>query len=342
MSTFLDACHGRPVGHTPAWLMRQAGRYQPEYREIRSRVSFLELCKTPKLAADVTVLAAEQLGADAGIIFADILLILDPLGIPFDFKAGEGPRILSPVRSAEQIEAVAESIDPNESLGYVMEAIRQTKSRLDVPLIGFSGAPFTLASYCIEGGGSKNYFETKKIMHGDPALWDVLMTKLSDAIGDYLLAQAEAGADALQLFDSWAGCLSERDYRRSVFPYVKRIFDKVGGRVPTIHFGTGHPELYRAMHEAGGDVMGVDWRVDMMAIWDALGPDARIMGNLDPSLLLVPEDVMRQRTTELLERVGDRPGHIFNLGHGIMPAAKPPQVRALVDHVHEVSAKLRA
>lgn len=321
--------------------MRQAGRYQASYQAIRSKVSFLELCKTPELACQVTVDAVDQLGVDAAIIFADILLILDPLGVPFTFEKGAGPKILEPVRTAAQIEALAESINPKESLGYVMESIKLARGALDVPLIGFAGAPFTLASYAIEGGGSKNYYETKKIMYGDPALWDVLMTKLSDALALYLEAQIDAGAQALQLFDSWIGCLSPADYDRFVKPYVKRIFDRIQGKVPTIHFGTGNPELYASMKAAGGDIIGVDWRVDLAEAWLRLGgpKGTGIMGNLDPAMLLAPVDVMNKAADEVLAKAAGRKGHIFNLGHGIMPTTTVDQVRALVDHVHEASQR---
>ncbi len=339
MSAFLDACARRPTTHTPAWLMRQAGRYQPEYRAIREKVSFIELCKSPELACEVTVLAAEQLNADAGIIFADILLVLDPLHIGFEFTADMGPKILKPIRTAAQVDAVAETIDPDESLGYVMEAIRTTRRAIKVPLIGFAGAPFTLASYAIEGGGSKNYYETKKLMHHDEPMWNVLMTKLSGAITAYLNAQIRAGAQAVQLFDSWVGCLSPADYERFVFPHVKGIFDGLDKSVPSIHFGTGNPALYPLMQKAGGDVIGVDWRVPLGAQWDVLG-DTAIMGNMDPAYLLAPQDVMCRAATDVLKQAAGRPGHIFNLGHGIMPEAKPAQVRALMDHVRETSARL--
>lgn len=341
MDAFLDACLGKPTDHTPVWLMRQAGRYQPSYQAIRSKVSFLELCKRSDLACQVTVDAVEQLGVDAAIIFADILLILEPLGVPFEFDKGHGPRILEPVRTRAQIDAIDEDVRPSESLGYVMEAIRLVRRAIDVPLIGFAGAPFTLASYAIEGGGSKSYYETKKIMYGDEGLWNELMRRLSRAIGDYLNAQIDAGAQAVQLFDSWVGCLSPEDYRRYVQPHVRSIFDAVGDRVPAIHFGTGNPELYPAMHEAGGRVQGVDWRVRLDDAWARLGGpgELSIMGNLEPATLLAPIDVMTARASEVLDQAGGRPGHVFNLGHGIMPETTVDQVKALVDHVHEYSRR---
>ncbi len=254
MSVFEDACRKKPTPYTPIWIMRQAGRYQKEYRAIREKVSFIELCKTPDLAAQVTLLPIEQLGVDAAIIFADILLILEPLGIGFEFAKDHGPRIHHPLRSAADVDQVAEEIDAAESLGYVMESIRKTRAGLPegVPLIGFAGAPFTLASYVVEGGGSKNYYHAKKLMLGDEGAWNVLMAKLSNALVGYLNAQIAAGAQAVQLFDSWVGALSPSEYKRYVQPHVKSIFDRLDASVPHIHFGTGNPALYPLMKEAGG------------------------------------------------------------------------------------------
>lgn len=341
MSAFLDACRGEPTTHTPIWLMRQAGRYQASYQAIRSKVDFLGLCKTPELACQVTVDAVEQLGVDAAIIFADILLILEPLGIDFGFEAGHGPKIYTPIRSSAQIDAIAEDVVPAESLSYVMDAIRLARAALDVPVIGFAGAPFTLASYAIEGGGSKSYYDAKSLMYGDEGAWNTLMAKMASALGDYLVAQIDAGAQAIQLFDSWVGCLSPDDYRRYVLPHSKAVFDKVGKRVPTLHFGTGNPELYPLLKEAGGDVIGVDWRVDLDTQWQRLGgPDAtRIMGNLEPAMLLAPVALMKERASAVLDSAAGRPGHVFNLGHGIMPQTTVDQVRALVEHVQEASAR---
>jgi len=340
MSVFLDACRKKPTPYTPIWIMRQAGRYQKEYRAIRSKVSFIELCKTPDLAAQVTLLPVEQLGVDAAIIFADILLILEPLGIGFEFAKDHGPKIHEPVRTTEAVDRVAETIDVQESLGYVMQSIAKTRAALpaDIPLIGFAGAPFTLASYVIEGGGSKNYHEAKKLMLGDEGAWNALMEKLTTALIGYLNAQVEAGADALQLFDSWVGALSPAEYTRYVQPHVKRLFDGLDSSVPHIHFGTGNPALYPLMKEAGGDVIGIDWRDDLGKVWAGLG-DVAIQGNLDSAAVLAPREIMKQEATAVLESAGGRPGHIFNLGHGIMPEADVDQVRALVDHVHEVSAR---
>ena len=319
--------------------MRQAGRYQPEYRALRERVSFIELCKTPELACEVTVRAVDQLGVDAGIIFADILLILEPLRIGFEFTDDHGPRILDPVRTAAQVDGIPDKIDAARSLSYVMDAIRMTCNELEVPLIGFAGAPFTLASYAIEGGGSKNYYEAKKLMYGDEGFWNAFMSKLSRAISDYLIAQIDAGAQAVQLFDSWVGCLSPSDYRRYVLPHTRAIFEALPKSTPAIHFGTGNPELYPAMKEAGGDVIGIDWRISLDRAWSVLGDGVGLQGNMDPAALLASTEVMRASASEVLQSAAGRPGHIFNLGHGIMPQAKVDQARALVEHVHEASQR---
>ncbi|HSN82121.1 MAG TPA: uroporphyrinogen decarboxylase [Polyangiales bacterium] len=339
MSVFLKACRREPTPYTPIWIMRQAGRYQPEYRALRERVSFIELCKTPELACEVTVRAVDQLGVDAGIIFADILLILEPLQIGFEFTDDRGPRIMNPIRNAAQVDRIPERIDAAESLRYVMDAIRTTEKELTVPLIGFAGAPFTLASYAIEGGGSKDYYETKKIMYGDEGLWNAFMTKLSAAIADYLRAQIDAGAQAVQLFDSWIGCLSAADYRRYVLPHTRAIFDALPEDTPAIHFGTGNPALYPAMREAGGDVIGIDWRISIDEVWSVLGDGVGLQGNMDPAALLTSPEVLRARASEVLQSAAGRPGHIFNLGHGIMPQATVDQARTLVDHVHEASQR---
>ncbi len=340
MSAFIAACRRQPADHTPIWIMRQAGRYQPEYRAIRAKVSFIELCKSPDLAAEVTILPVTQLGVDAAIIFADILLVLEPLGIGFEFAKDHGPRIDRPVRDARDVDAVADSIDAAESLGFVMEAIRRTRAGLPsgVPLIGFAGAPFTLASYVIEGRGSKDYHETKKLMFSDEGAWNALMSKLTSAVVEYLNAQIAAGAQAIQLFDSWVGALSPAEYTRYVKPHVARLFASLDSSVPHIHFGTGNPELYPLMKEAGGDVIGLDWRVDLGTMWRTLGEDVGVMGNLDSAVLLAPREALLREATAVLDSADGRPGHVFNLGHGIMPEARVDDVRALVDHVHQTSA----
>ena len=340
MSAFLKACRGEPTSYTPIWLMRQAGRYQPEYRAIRAKVSFVELCKRPELATEVTLLPVSQLGVDAAILFADILLILEPLGIGFEFTKGDGPHIENPLRTTAAIDAVSEQIDAKNSLAYVMETVKLVRAGLpkDVPLIGFSGAPFTLASYAIEGGGSRDYRFTKQLMYTDEGAWNALMTKLTSAVIDYLNAQVAAGADALQVFDSWIGALSPYDYGRYVQPHMKRLFAGLDKRVPHIHFGTGTATLLKQQLEAGGDVIGFDWRVELGPTWDAVGAKA-VQGNLDPYLLLAPRAELEARASEVLRSAGGRPGHIFNLGHGIFPEATVDQVRALVDHVHAASQR---
>lgn len=341
MSVFLDACRRKPTSYTPVWLMRQAGRYQPSYRALREKVSFLELCHDPDLCAQVAVQAVDDTGVDAAIVFADILLVLEPLGIGFEFTKDDGPRIAHPVRSGADVDRVATEIDPDAALGYVMESVRRTKRALAgrVPLIGFSGAPFTLASYVIEGGGSREYTETKRFMYSDEGAWHELMRRLSSAIARYLSAQIDAGAEAVQLFDSWIGALGPDDYARYVQPHVATIFSAIRGRVPAIHFGTGNPALYPLLKEAGGDVIGVDQRADLGATWRALGDDVAVQGNLDPVTLLGPREVMLRKAEAVLRSVERRPGHVFNLGHGVLPGAKVDQVRALVDHVHAVSSR---
>lgn len=338
---FLKACRREPVPHTPVWLMRQAGRYQASYQKIRSKVSFVELCRTSELACQVTVDAVEQLGVDAAILFADILLILEPLGIDFHFEAGAGPRIGTPIREPKDVDRVAERIDAAEELAYVMETVRLVRRELDgrTPLIGFSGAPFTLASYAIEGRGSRDYRHTKTLMYSDEGAWNVLMDRLSRAIADYLSAQIDAGAQAVQLFDSWVGCLSVADYRRYVQPHVRGIFQALGDRVPRIHFGQGNPALLPLMREAGGDVISVDWRLPLSEAWDRVGHDVAIQGNLDPVTLLAPRQVMYEQAQGVLDEAAGRPGHVFNLGHGILQWSTVDQVRALVDYVHEQSAR---
>jgi uroporphyrinogen decarboxylase len=340
MSEFLSACRREPTAFTPIWLMRQAGRYQPEYRALRARYSFVELCKNPELAAQVTLLPVAQLGVDAAIIFADILLILEPLGVGFHFSKDDGPRIDRPIRDAADVNRVAAQIDSEESLGYVLAAIRNTRSGLpsNVPLIGFAGAPFTLASYMIEGSGSRDYMHTKALMWSDPPAWHALMEKLTAALADYLNAQVRAGAQALQLFDSWVGCLSPSDYTSHVQPHMTKLFRALDPSVPVIHFGAGNPALYPLMKAAGGDVMGVDFRCELGPTWDALG-DVPVMGNLDPYSLLAPLETLKARVRHVLAGARGRPGHIFNLGHGIFPQASVDQARALVDYVHEASAR---
>jgi len=336
---FLAACRREHVPYTPIWLMRQAGRYLSEYRAVRERLGFLALCKSPDAAAEVTVTAALRLGVDAAIIFADILLVLEPMGVGLEFTRGDGPLIRRPVRSGADVDRLAE-VDP-AALGYVAEAVRRTRAALParVPLIGFAGAPFTLASYLIEGGGSRTYARTKALMATDPDAWRALMERLVPVVAAYLNAQIAAGADAVQLFDSWVGCLSPADYRAHVLPHVGALIAALAPGTPVIHFGTGTAGLLEAMRAAGGHVIGLDWRVDLDAAWARLGHDVAVQGNLDPSALLAPISEIRARAAAILDQAASRPGHIFNLGHGILPETPVDHVRALVDAVHELSAR---
>ena len=337
---FLRACRREPVDRTPVWFMRQAGRYMPEYRALRQKHSLLTLCRTPELAVEVT-LQPLVLGVDAAILFSDLLLPLAPLGIPFDFQAGEGPVIEKPVRSAADIAALRR-FEPRQELGYVLEAIRLLRKELAgrVPLIGFAGAPFTLASYAIEGGHSNNFALTKQLMYGQPAEWHKLAALLADLVGDYLVAQAEAGAQALQVFDSWIGAVDVADYREFVLPHVRAIFERVAGcGVPTIHFGTGTGHLLAVQREAGGDVIGLDWRTPFAAGWQAVGHDRAVQGNLDPTLLFAPRERLLARVDAVLAEAAGRPGHVFNLGHGILPGTPVESEQAVVEHVHARSAR---
>lgn len=337
-SVFMRACRREAVPYTPIWLMRQAGRYMREYREVRARLTFLELCKTPALAAEVTVTAAERLGVDAAIIFADILLIIEPMGLQLEFSKGEGPVIHNPVRSATDVDRVRE-VDDVTALSFVFDAIRETRKalRADLPLIGFAGAPFTLASYIIEGGASKNYVHTKTLMYNDSGAWHALMSLIARGLSKYLNAQIEAGAQAVQLFDSWVGALSPADYREYVLPHTKQVITGVTPGTPVIHFGTGTAALLESLREAGGDVIGLDWRVRLDEGWKRIGHDVGVMGNLDPVALFANLDHIRKQATDILAQANGRPGHIFNLGHGILPETPVENVIALVEAVHEIS-----
>ncbi|HVF57280.1 MAG TPA: uroporphyrinogen decarboxylase [Pyrinomonadaceae bacterium] len=338
-SPFMRACRRESVPYTPVWLMRQAGRYMAEYREVRARTSFLELCKTPALASEVTVYAAERLNVDAAIIFADILLILEPLGLELEFARGEGPVIHNPVRTNGDVDRLRE-VEDVSALDYVYDAIRLTRRALrsDVPLIGFAGAPFTLASYMVEGGASKNYIHTKRLMYGDAGAWHSMMSLISRSLSRYLNAQIAAGAQAVQLFDSWVGCLSPDDYREYVLPHTRSVIEGVTPGTPVIHFGTGTATLLELMREAGGDVIGLDWRVPLDEGWARLG-DVAVMGNLDPVALFADVGHVRREAKKILGLAAGRPGHIFNLGHGILPETPVETVVALVEAVHELSRR---
>ena len=337
-AVFLRACRREPVPYTPVWLLRQAGRYQDWYRKIRERVPFLTLCKTPDLVAEVTAGAVEQLGVDAAILFADILLITEPLGFELSFGEGEGPRIGNPVRTAADVDRMR-APDAGE-LGYVYEAVRRTRAALPekMPLIGFAGAPFTVASYLCEGTSSRDFLHTKGFMYGDAGAWHALLERLSTATVAYLNGQIDAGAQVVQLFDSWVGHLGPSDYREYVLPHVRALVRGLRPEVPVIHFGTGTAALLESMKEAGGDVIGLDFRVELDEAWSRLG-DVAVMGNLDPAVLLCDRALVRERARRVLAQAGGRPGHVFNLGHGIFPGTPVDNVRALVDAVHEMSAR---
>jgi len=338
-SRFLRACRREQTDTTPVWIMRQAGRYLPEYMAVRSKVTFIELCKTPALAAEVTLSAQRVLGVDAAILFADLLPILEPMGIDLEYAQGEGPVIHNPVRTPAEVDRIREVTDMG-SVQFVFDTVKLVRRDLpaDIPLIGFAGAPFTLASYIIEGGGSKNYSATKQLMYTDRGAWNTLMQRLSATLIRYLKAQIDAGCQAVQLFDSWAGCLSPHDYREYVLPHTRAIIDGLQGAVPVINFLTGNPALLPLCREVGGDVIGLDWRVDLDAGWQAVGYDKAVQGNLDPATLLTNLDVLRAETRDVLARAAGRPGHIFNLGHGVTPDVKPELVKALVEMVHELGA----
>ncbi len=315
--------------------MRQAGRYLAGYREVRKSHGLVEICRTPELAVEVTLQPVRELGFDAAILFSDLLIPLEPLGIPFSFAAGEGPRIESPIQSRSDVLRL-QPFEPRESLSFTLEAIRLLRRELDVPLIGFAGAPFTLASYAIEGGPSKNFEKTKALMHEDPETWGLLLSKLASVVRDYLTAQIEAGVQAVQLFDSWVGALSPEDYRRLVLPHSRAILEPLETLgVPRIHFGTGTSGILREMRQAGGDVIGLDWRIDLDRGWRELGDGVSVQGNLDPSALLAPKDVLLARADLVLQQAAGRPGHVFNLGHGVLPGTPVENVKLLVDHVHQ-------
>ena len=333
---FLNACWQKPVDKTPVWFMRQAGRYMSEYRAIRANNTLLEICAQPELAAEVTLQPVKRLGVDAAILFADILLPLIPMGIQLEFAAGEGPVIYNPIQSSSDIAALRE-VDPYESLSNVLEAIRIVRKELDgkTAVIGFAGAPFTLASYLIEGGSSRNLLKTKQMMYSNPQSWHQLMEKLVVVITDYLAAQVASGAQAVQLFDSWVGTLTLDDYREFVLPYSKSIFTSLQNTgAPTIHFGTGTALLLPLMKDAGANVMGVDWQTPLDWAWRTLKYEVAVQGNLDPVALFAPEAELERRVNLVLNRAGGRRGHIFNLGHGILPNTPVDQVKYVVDLVH--------
>ncbi|REJ70466.1 MAG: uroporphyrinogen decarboxylase [Planctomycetota bacterium] len=339
-SLFLRACRREVVERTPIWLMRQAGRYMREYREVREKTTFLELCKNPELCAEVAITARDRLDVDAAIIFSDLLPILEPMGFELEYAQGEGPIIHNPIRANEDVDRMVE-LSNVDALHYVMETCRLTREQLDpqIPLLGFAGAPFTLASYAIEGGGSRSFVFTKTLMYRDEGAWAALMERLVRGIARYLNAQVAAGVQAVQIFDSWVGCLSPADYRRYVMPYTRRLIESVARGVPVIHFATGNPALVPLLAEAGGDVVGVDWRMRLDDAWQAIGPDRGIMGNLDPLMLLADPADIRRAAGDILAQADNRPGHIFNLGHGVIPQTPVDSAIALVHAVRELSAR---
>ena len=336
-SRFLKAARREPTDTTPIWIMRQAGRYLPEYMAIRSKVTFLELCKRPDLAAEVTLTAQQVLGVDAAILFADLLPILEPMGLQLRYQKGEGPVIDNPIRDVGAVDRVQAVADIQE-LGFVFETVRLVRKDLprNIPLLGFAGAPFTLASYAIEGGSSQHFVHTKKLMYRDPGAWHSLMETFASSLIRYLQAQIEAGCQAVQIFDSWAGCLSPNDYARFAMPHTKAVIDALPVGVPVINFLTGNPALLPLMRKAGGDIVGLDWRVDLKEAWNTVGHDVAVQGNLDPVSLYADLSTLRQRTKQVIDAAEGRPGHIFNLGHGVMPDMSPDHVKALVEMVHEM------
>ncbi|MFO7173079.1 MAG: uroporphyrinogen decarboxylase [Bacillota bacterium] len=335
---FLRACRREPVPYTPVWFMRQAGRYQPEYRAIREKYSLLEICRQPELAATVTLLPVRQLGVDAAILFSDIMIPLGGVGVEFEIRESVGPVVHQPIRTLAQVEALR-PLEPEESLPYVLEAIRILRRELEVPLIGFAGAPFTLASYLVEGRPSRNFVHTKAMMYRAPEVWRALMNRLTEMVVTYARAQVQAGAEAIQIFDSWVGALAPEDYRTYVLPHMQRLFAGLRDLgVPVIHFGVGTGSLLELMREAGGDVIGVDWRVPLDQAWERVGHDRAVQGNLDPALLLAPPEVLAERTRGILRQAGGRPGHIFNLGHGVLPETPPDALRRVVEIVHSETA----
>ncbi len=340
-SLFVRACRCQPVEATPVWFMRQAGRYMPEYREVRTQHSVIDICKRPSVAAEVTITAAETLGVDAAIIFADLLLPLEAMGLPFHFSPEEGPVIENPLRTAEDIRNLR--TDQASDLGYVADAIRQVAGHFGarLPVIGFCGAPFTLASYMIEGGGSRNYVEVKKMMYSCPGLWDELLGKIVGVLAEYSAEQARAGADVIQVFDSWVGCLSVEDYSQYVLPRTTELIQAIqrSAKVPVIYFGTQTSTLLPSMKQTGAEVIGLDWRIPLDEGWAAVGHDVAVQGNLDPVALFAPWKEVKSRAERILHQAARRNGHIFNLGHGILPHTPVQNVKDLAAFVRESSAR---
>ena len=337
---FMKACRREPTDVTPVWLMRQAGRYMAEYRDVRSKVSFLDLCRDAQLCSEVMCTAVNRLGVDAAIIFSDLLPILMPMGMDLEFAKGEGPVIHNPIRGAQDVDRLKE-LETVDELQYVVDTVRFTRRDLPahIPLIGFAGSPFTLASYAIEGGSSRSYTDTKALMYRDEGAWRTLMERLARAVTLYLNAQIAAGAQCVQLFDSWVGCLGPDDYRTYVLPYMRQILRGITPGVPVINFATGNPELLPLLTEAGGTIIGIDWRIRLDRAWERVGTQKGVQGNLDPMVLLADRATIRKRVQEVLDQAAGRPGHIFNLGHGVVQQTPVDNAIAVVDAVHELSAK---
>lgn len=337
---FLKACRREPVDCTPVWMMRQAGRYLPEYREIRQKYTFLEMCKTPDVAAEITIQPVRRFEIDAAIIFADILLPLEPMGIGLEFAKGEGPIIRNPIRTISDVEKL-KPVDTATQIPYLMKAIKIVLKELDgkVPLIGFSGAPFTLASYIIEGGGSRNYEHAKAMMFSEPKTWHRLMEHLSAAVINYLNAQIDAGVQAVQLFDSWVGALGPSDYREFVLPHQKKVIAGIKKTLPLIHFAHGANHLLEMVAEAGGDVIGLDWRCELGKAWELIGYDKAVQGNLDPVALFGSKDFIRRRVKDILDQAAGRNGHIMNLGHGILQQTPIENAAEFINATHELSKR---
>ena len=337
---FLAACRLESTSYTPVWLMRQAGRYMEEYRKLRAQHGFLDLCKNPEIATEITVTPVQKLNVDAAILFADILLILEPMGVGLEYSKGDGPVIHRPVRNGKDVDGLKE-FNVESELSFVYQAVKKICQEVNgkAPLIGFAGAPFTLASYLIEGGGSRNYVHTKKFFYSAPEAWKRLMERLAKVIGTYLNCQIAAGAQAVQIFDSWAGCLTPADYEQFAQPYTKAVIDAVTPGVPVINFSTGTAGLLKHVRAAGGDVIGLDWRVNLDDGWATVGHDVAVQGNLDPVALFAAPKEIKSRVGEILRRAAGRPGHIFNLGHGVLPETPVDHVIAMVDAVHELSAR---
>ena len=332
----MKAMRREPVDRTPVWLMRQAGRYMAEYRAVRERMSFLELCRNPKLCAEVMQTAVEKIGVDAAIIFSDLLLILEAMGFNLEFSAGDGPVLHNPLRTATDLKVIHELMDVS-SLDYVFETVSETRKVIsrDKPVIGFAGAPFTLAGYAIEGGGSRSFLHTKKLMYTRPDVWHEFMERIARSAARYLNAQIDAGASIVQVFDSWVGCLGVEDYRRFVLPHTRLLMELVTTGTPIIYFGTGNPALLGEFAKVGDCALGIDWRTSLTSAWKTVGDDRVLQGNLDPAVLLASPDFIRQEVRRILTETKGHPGFIFNLGHGVLKETPVENVRILVDAVHE-------